>query len=25
LMRENEIDEVASAILSAVRAYLGDK
>jgi len=25
LMRENEIDEVAPAILSAVRAYLGDK
>ena len=25
LMRENEIDEVASAILSAVRSYLGDK
>ena len=25
LMRENEVDEVASAILSAVRAYLGDK
>ena len=25
LLRENEIDEVASAILSAVRAYLGDK
>ena len=25
LMRENETDPVASAILSAVRAYLGDK
>jgi len=25
LMRENEIDEVASAILSAVRAFIGDK
>jgi hypothetical protein len=25
LMRENEIDEVAPAILSAARAYLGDK
>jgi hypothetical protein len=25
LMRENEIDEVASAILSAMRAYLCDK
>src|ERR1039457_5158323 len=25
LMRENEIDAVAPAILSAVRAYLGDK
>jgi len=25
LMRENEVDEVAPAILSAVRAFLGDK
>ncbi|MGA3347282.1 MAG: DUF2384 domain-containing protein [Terracidiphilus sp.] len=25
LMRENEIDEVAPAVLSAVRAYLGDQ
>jgi len=25
LMRENEIDEVASAILSAARAYFDDK
>jgi hypothetical protein len=25
LMRENEIDEVAPDILSAVRAFLGDK
>jgi hypothetical protein len=25
LMRENEIDAVAPAILSAVRAFLGDK
>jgi hypothetical protein len=25
LLRENEVDEVASAILSAARAYLGDK
>ena len=25
LMRENEIDEVAPAILSAARAYLNDK
>jgi len=24
LLRENELDEVASAILSAVRAYLSD-
>ena len=25
LMRENEIDSVAPAILSAVRAFIGDK